>query len=145
MKIESQELNQIIERAREQHRAKLRSLPGGSLLEERPKHEPKQFRWINTSQWDSEPCPAREWAVKDRVPLRQVTLLSGEGSIGKSVIELMCCVAHVIGRPHLTNLPLTASALFPWPAKMQFSVRQTAITSSNQPSCLISYTNKPGV
>ena len=30
----------------------------------------KSFHWADTSQWDTEPCPPREWAVPDRIPLR---------------------------------------------------------------------------
>ena len=44
--------------------------------------------WVDTSPWDSTPCPPREWAVRDRIPLRQVSLFSGEGAIGKSIVEL---------------------------------------------------------
>jgi hypothetical protein len=51
---------------------------GGAVAEAKP-----LFQWIDTSRWDSEPCPRREWAVLDRIPLRQVTLFSGEGAIGK--------------------------------------------------------------
>lgn len=45
------------------------------------------FQWANTDGWDSQECPPREWAVLDRIPLRQVTLLSGEGAIGKSLLS----------------------------------------------------------
>jgi RecA-family ATPase len=70
------------------------------------------LRWADTSRWDSEPCPPREWAVRDRIPLRQVTLLSGEGSIGKSIIELMCAVAHVTGKDWLKSLPEPGGAFY---------------------------------
>jgi RecA-family ATPase len=51
--------------------------------------------------WDSTPIPEREWAVHNRIPMRQVFLLSGEGAVGKSILELMLCVAHVLGRDWL--------------------------------------------
>ena len=44
--------------------------------------------WQDMARWDSEPVPEREWAIKDRVPLRQAGLFSGEGGTGKSIIEL---------------------------------------------------------
>jgi RecA-family ATPase len=69
-------------------------------------------KWIDTSRWDSEPCPARQWAVKDRIPLRQVTLLSGEGSIGKSIVEMMCAVAHVTAKDWLKSLPEPGGAFY---------------------------------
>ena len=75
--------------------------------------EPKpSLPWIDTSRWDSDPCPEREWAIKDRVPLRQVTLFSGEGAIGKSIAELMCSVAHVTGKDWFGSLPEPGGALY---------------------------------
>jgi len=71
-----------------------------------------QLRWTNTSKWDSEPCPSREWAVLDRIPLRQVTLFSGEGAIGKSIVELMCSVAHVVGGEWLRSMPEPGGAFY---------------------------------
>ena len=73
---------------------------------------PAKLEWVNTSTWDHEPCPEREWAVKDRVPLRQVTLFSGEGAIGKSIVELMLAVAHVTARDWLGSLPEPGGALY---------------------------------
>ena len=48
------------------------------------------------SNWDNEPTPERKWAIRDRVPLNQVGLFSGEGGTGKSIIELMKNAAHVV-------------------------------------------------
>ena len=39
------------------------------------------------SNWDNEPVPERKWAIRDRVPLRQTGLFSGEGGTGKSILE----------------------------------------------------------
>ena len=57
-------------------------------------------------------CPPREWAVRDRIPLRQVTLFSGEGAIGKSIVEMMLCVAHVLGKDWLGSLPEPGGAFY---------------------------------
>jgi RecA-family ATPase len=122
VKVEPPEFNRIIQQARERHEAKLRSLPGGSLLDgEEPKRtngpgesqaELPRLKWADTSQWDSEPCPQREWAVLNRIPLRQVTLFSGGGAIGKSIVELMCSVAHVTGKDWLNSLPEPGGAFY---------------------------------
>lgn len=61
--------------------------------------------WIDMSKWDNEPRPEREWAVLNRVPLRQAGLFSGEGGAGKSIIEMMRDVAHVTGKDWLGSLP----------------------------------------
>jgi RecA-family ATPase len=84
--------------------------PARAEAKELPKPEP--LPWIDTSKWDSEPCPEREWAVKDRIPLRQVTLFSGEGAIGKSIVALMCSVAHVTGKDWLGSLPEPGGAFY---------------------------------
>jgi hypothetical protein len=55
----------------------------------------KAFRWIDMSTWDTDPVPERKWAIKDRVPLNQAGLFSGEGGTGKSIIELMKNVARL--------------------------------------------------
>src|SRR5438067_2259720 len=69
---------------------------------EAPAKEP--FPWIDVSNWDNEPTPEREWAVLDRVPLRQVTLFSGEGAVGKSLVELHLSVAHALGKDWLGTM-----------------------------------------
>jgi AAA domain len=75
--------------------------------------DPQQpLLWADTSTWDSTPCPPREWAVRDRIPLRQVTLFSGEGAIGKSIVEMMLCVAHVLGKDWLGSLPDPGGAFY---------------------------------
>ena len=61
--------------------------------------------WLNMSNWDNEPVPERKWAIKDRVPLNQAGLFSGEGGTGKSIIELTKNVAHVAARDWLGSLP----------------------------------------
>jgi RecA-family ATPase len=67
--------------------------------------ETKPFQWLDMSNWDSEPVPERRWAIKDRVPLNQAGLFSGEGGTGKSIIELMKDVAHVAGKDWLGSMP----------------------------------------
>src|SRR5690348_16345077 len=122
MTTERIDLHSIIEQARQKHRRIRVSEPGATLLEDYPKPETDQtpqgeqqqrsLHWINTSRWDSEPCPQREWAVGDRIPLRQVTLFSGEGAIGKSLVELMLPVAHVTGKDWLGALPEPGGAFY---------------------------------
>jgi RecA-family ATPase len=68
--------------------------------------------WLDMSGWDSDPVPERKWAIKDRVPLNQAGLFSGEGGAGKSIIELMKDVAHVAGRDWLGSLPELGPAFY---------------------------------
>jgi RecA-family ATPase len=74
--------------------------------------EPTPLDWLDMSAWDSEPVPERKWAIKDRVPLNQAGLFSGEGGAGKSIIELMKDVAHVTGKDWLKSLPEPGPAFY---------------------------------
>jgi RecA-family ATPase len=68
--------------------------------------------WIDFSNWDRERVPARQWAIRDRVPLNQAGLFSGEGGTGKSIIELMKNVAHVTGKDWLHSMPEPGPAFY---------------------------------
>jgi RecA-family ATPase len=56
--------------------------------------------------------PERKWAIKDRVPLNQAGLVSGEGGTGKSIIELTKDVAHVAGKDWFGSLPEPGPAFY---------------------------------
>ena len=43
---------------------------------------------LDVAAWDGVPVPPRDWAVQDRIARRNVTLLSGEGGVGKSILIL---------------------------------------------------------
>jgi RecA-family ATPase len=68
--------------------------------------------WLDMTNWDSEPVPERKWAIRDRVPLNQAGLFSGEGGTGKSIIELMKDVAHVAAKDWLGSLPEPGPAFY---------------------------------
>jgi RecA-family ATPase len=72
--------------------------------------EPLAF--IDMSRWDTEPAPSRLWSVRDRIPLRQPALFSGEGAIGKTLLVLQLAVAHVLGRDWLGMLPEPGPAIY---------------------------------
>jgi hypothetical protein len=72
----------------------------------------EQLQWLDMSNWDNDPVPERQWAIKDRAPLNQVGLFSGEGGTGKSIIELMKDVAHVARKDWLGSLPEPGPAFY---------------------------------
>lgn len=72
--------------------------------------EPLAF--IDMSRWDGEPAPPREWSVHDRIPLRQPTLFSGEGAIGKTLLALQLAAAHALGRDWIGMLPEPGPAIY---------------------------------
>ena len=77
-----------------------------------PPAELPSLPFINMSNWDNEPLPDREWAVPDRIPLRQVSLFSGVGGAGKSYVTLHLCVAHVLERDWLNSNPIPGPSIF---------------------------------
>jgi RecA-family ATPase len=54
----------------------------------------------------------REWAVLNRIPLRHVSILSGDGGIGKSLLSLQLAVATVLGKDWLGNMPEQGPAIY---------------------------------
>jgi RecA-family ATPase len=86
--------------------------PEGAEATSAPPPQRQPLQWLDMSSWDSEPVPQRKWAIRDRVPLNQVGLFSGEGGTGKSIIELMKNVAHVAGKDWLGSMPEPGPALY---------------------------------
>lgn len=68
-----------------------------------PENQPLPF--LKIAAWHDQPVPERKWIVKDRIPANNVTLLSGEGSVGKSILSLQLATAAVLGRDWLGTLP----------------------------------------
>jgi hypothetical protein len=57
--------------------------------------------WINPSDWDGVEPPARKWIVTGMIPDGEVTLLTGSGGVGKTLLaqQLATCVSK--GLPFL--------------------------------------------
>lgn len=62
--------------------------------------------------WDESEPPQREWAVDRMVPRSNVTLLSGEGAIGKSILIMQLCVAHASARDWIQQMPEPGPAIY---------------------------------
>ncbi|TIX67099.1 MAG: hypothetical protein E5V33_03345, partial [Mesorhizobium sp.] len=52
----------------------------------KPLAEPAELVWVNPAHWHGEQIPVRQWYVPDMIPMRQVTLLTGDGGVGKSLL-----------------------------------------------------------
>ncbi|MDX0450714.1 AAA family ATPase [Sinorhizobium medicae] len=53
--------------------------------------------FVFPSKWQGEAVPPRKWLIDRLVPMRTVTLLSGDGGLGKSLLALQTSVATVLG------------------------------------------------
>src|SRR5690349_11548146 len=79
----------------------------------REQQEPRPpLQWLDIASWDHVLVPERQWAIRDRVPLCQAGLFSGEGGAGKSILELTKDVAHVAGKDWLGSLPEPGPAIY---------------------------------
>jgi RecA-family ATPase len=54
----------------------------------------------------------REWLVADRIPMRNVSMLGGEGSIGKSLLLMQLSGAVVLGKDWIGTLPAQGPVLY---------------------------------
>ena len=77
-----------------------------------PKPPRPPLTWIDIATWDATPVPERGWLVRDRIPLRQPTLLSGEGAVGKSLLVLHLLAATALGRDWLGFMPEPGEAWY---------------------------------
>jgi hypothetical protein len=59
---------------------------------------------IDVLQLEGVQIPERQWLVPMRIPARNVTLLSGDGGVGKSILTLQLAVAARLGRDWLGSL-----------------------------------------
>lgn len=66
---------------------------------EAPQIQP--IRWLDPQQWEGVEPPPREWEVDGWIPRKQVTLLYGEGGIGKTLAMHQYAVCAAAGRPWL--------------------------------------------
>ena len=62
-------------------------------------------RIINPTDWEGAPIPPQEWIVPDYIPHKTVTLLSGDGATGKSLLGLQIAVARALAREWIGLLP----------------------------------------
>lgn len=73
--------------------------------------EARLLPFIDMARWPRLP-PERQWAVPDRIPLRQPTLWTGKGGGGKTMLALQLSVATVLGKLWLGLQPQTGGVIY---------------------------------
>jgi RecA-family ATPase len=53
--------------------------------------------FISVAEWEGKPVPPRRWLVPGRIPSAKVSLLTGNGAIGKTTVALQLAAATVRG------------------------------------------------
>jgi RecA-family ATPase len=66
--------------------------PGG-----KPQPDTDSLPEINPADWHGKPVPAREWFIDGLIPARTVTMLSGDGGVGKSLLIAQIGAAAAMG------------------------------------------------
>jgi RecA-family ATPase len=57
---------------------------------------PEPLVFVDMSKWIGKPVPQRRWAVLNRIPANNVTVLSGTGGTGKTIIAMQLAAATVL-------------------------------------------------
>lgn len=65
-------------------------------VEERP-----AIRWVDPGEWEATEPPPREWEVEGWIPRGEVTLVRGDGGIGKTLLMHQYATAAAAGRDWL--------------------------------------------
>lgn len=73
---------------------------------------PKPLEMINVTLWDGVSAPERRWIVPNRIPAKNVTLFSGEGGVGKTLLTMQLAVATVLGKYWIGEMPETGPVMF---------------------------------
>lgn len=76
-----------------------------------------QVQWerlpvIFPHEWKDLPIPDREWFIEGLVPGRQVTILNGDGGVGKSLLALQLAAAACMSVSTLGMDPLAGNAIY---------------------------------
>ncbi|TIO10944.1 AAA family ATPase [Mesorhizobium sp.] len=70
------------------------------------------FPVINPADWHGLPVPRREWFAEGLIPMRQVTILNGDGGTGKSLLALQISAASALSVDTLGLEPLAGKVLY---------------------------------
>lgn len=60
---------------------------------------------LDVNRWTLADMPSRSWTVPGRFARRNVSLLSGDGGVGKSILLAQLAAAHVLERDWLGSMP----------------------------------------
>jgi RecA-family ATPase len=85
-------------------------IPGPCEIEDEA--EPRALAMFTAASLHGLPTPVRKWHVRDWLPGETVSLLYGDGGVGKSLLALQLLVSTAIGRPWLGRMVEQGVCLF---------------------------------
>ncbi|TIQ43410.1 AAA family ATPase [Mesorhizobium sp.] len=68
--------------------------------------------FINPAGWHGMPVPTREWFLDGLIPRRQVTILNGDGGVGKSLLALQIGAASAMGCETIGMRPMAGRVMY---------------------------------
>ncbi|UFX41934.1 AAA family ATPase [Bradyrhizobium sp. 41S5] len=74
--------------------------------------QPDDIKIIDPSEWEGQAIPERQWYLDGLIPNRQVTLLSGDGGTGKSLLAYQIGLAGVLGLETLGFRPAEGRVVY---------------------------------
>lgn len=77
----------------------------------RPLEHRQPLNFITASRFAHKPIPVREWFLEGLIPNRTVTILNGDGGVGKSLLALQIAAAAAMGCETLGLTPTADRAL----------------------------------
>jgi RecA-family ATPase len=83
----------------------------GEPISVQPREKKRRLALVNAASLADKQIPQREWLVDEIIPMRQVTLIYGDGATGKTLIELQLSVAVATGTDWLGKLPKEGNVL----------------------------------
>ncbi|MER8823041.1 AAA family ATPase [Mesorhizobium sp. M0991] len=97
-------------------------------------NDPPPF--INPVDWQGMPVPTREWFLDGLIPRRQITILNGDGGVGKSLLALQIAAASAMGCETVGLRPMTGRVMYlgAEDESDEFHRRLAAITYEHQRS-----------
>ncbi|AZV21597.1 AAA family ATPase [Mesorhizobium sp. M7A.F.Ce.TU.012.03.2.1] len=67
---------------------------------------------ISPADWHGMPVPTREWFLDGLIPRRQVTILNGDGGVGKSLLALQIASASAMGCETIGLRPMAGRVMY---------------------------------
>jgi hypothetical protein len=61
------------------------------------------FETFNAHDWMGKERKPQEWAVRERIPVAETGIISGDGGTGKTLLGLQACIAFAAERPDWLN------------------------------------------
>lgn len=77
-----------------------------------PEKKPDAIKIIDPADWHERAIPERDWYVEGMIPSRQVTLLSGDGGTGKSLLAYQIGIAGALGVETLGLKPAEGGVVY---------------------------------